>query len=42
MTWDQINIAELNLEDALQPDIPELCMSDDEFNLMMRKVGRLS
>ena len=42
MTWDQADIAELDLEDVLQPDIPELCMSDDEFNLMMRKVGRLS
>lgn len=37
MTWNQSEVAELNLEDVPQPDIPELSMSDAEFNLMMRQ-----
>ena len=37
MTWDQAGIDELNLENIPQPDIPELCMSDEEFTLMMRQ-----
>ena len=41
MTWDQVGASELNLEDIPQPDIPELCMSDEEFFLMMRQGERL-
>lgn len=37
MTWNQVGPAELNLENIPQPDIPELCMSDKEFTLMMRQ-----
>lgn len=37
MTWDQVGASELELKGVPQPDIPELSMSDEEFNLMMRQ-----
>ena len=37
MTWDQVGAVELELKGVPQPDIPELSMSDEEFNLMVRQ-----